>query len=177
MDEAEILWYIIKMEIQLSGHGAYRTGYHIIWIPKYRRRILNYGIRGYLIKLFPKVHRSMTGCEIIKKNIQIDHIHLLMVIPPKYAVSDGVSRIKGIIARQLRKKFDWLQKVYWKEKLVWFPGYFVSTVGVDEEKVIKYIRWQQNQDSGQAELVFFKCHGIGRGYLNDVFVKGGVSSV
>ena len=143
------------MEIRLSGHGAYRTEYHIIWIPKYRRRILNPGVRGYLVKLFLKLLRSMPGCEILEENIQVDHIHLLMVIPPKYAVSDVVGRIKGITSSQLRKKFDWLKKVYWKENIVWSPGYFVSTVGVDEEKVIKYIRWQQSQDSGQAKLEFF----------------------
>jgi putative transposase len=143
------------MEIRLSGHGAYRTEYHIIWIPKYRRRILNPGVRGYLGKLFPKVLRSMAGCEILEKNIQVDHIHLLMVIPPKYAVSDVVGRIKGITSSHLREKFDWLKKVYWKENIVWSPGYFVSTVGIDEEKVIQYIRWQQSQDSGQAKLELF----------------------
>ena len=143
------------MEIRLSGHGAYRTEYHIIWIPKYRRRVLNPGIRGYLAKLFPKVLRSLPGCEIIEKNIQVDHIHLLMIIPPKYAVSDVVGRIKGITSSNLRKKFSWLKKVYWKENIVWSPGYFVSTVGVDEEKIIKYIRWQASQDSGQAKLEFF----------------------
>ena len=97
----------------------------------------------------------MPGCEIIEKNIQVDHIHLLMIIPPKYAVSDVVGQIKGVTSSNLRKKFSWLKKVYWKENIVWSPGYFVSTVGVDEEKIIKYIRWQQSQDSGQAKLEFF----------------------
>ena len=97
----------------------------------------------------------MPGCEIVQSNIQVDHIHLLMIIPPKYAVSDVVGCLKGITASQLRKKFEWLQKVYWKENIVWSPGYFVSTVGVDEEKIIKYIRWQQSQDSGQAKLELF----------------------
>ena len=144
------------MEIRLSGHGAYRTEYHIVWIPKYRRRILNPGVRGYLVKVLGKVVRGMPGCEIIEENIQVDHVHLLMIIPPKYAVSDVVGKIKGITASRLRKKFEWLKKVYWKENIVWSPGYFVSTVGIDEDKIIKYIRWQQDQDSGQAKLEFFK---------------------
>ncbi|MBW1716288.1 MAG: IS200/IS605 family transposase [Deltaproteobacteria bacterium] len=144
------------MEIRLSGHGAYRTEYHIVWIPKYRRRILNPGVRGYLVKVLAKVVRGMPGCEIIEQNIQVDHVHLLMIIPPKYAVSDVVGRIKAMTASQLRKKFDWLKKVYWKENIVWSPGYFVSTVGIDEDKIIKYIRWQQDQDSGQAKLEFIK---------------------
>ena len=154
MCAAEILWYTGQMETRLSGHSAYRTEYHIIWIPKYRRRVLNPGIRGYLVKIFPKVLRSMPGCEILEQNIQVDHIHLLMVIPPKYAVSDVVGRIKGRTSSKLRKRFAWLKKVYWKENIIWSRGYFVSTVGVDEEKIIKYIRWQQSQDSGQAKLEF-----------------------
>lgn len=80
---------------------------------------------------------------------------MLMIIPPKYAVSDVVGRLKGMTARDLRKKFDWLKKVYWKENIVWSPGYFVSTVGVDEEKIKKYVHWQQSQDSGQAKLELF----------------------
>ena len=78
------------MEIRLSGHSAYRTEYHIVWIPKYRRRILNPGVSVYLGKLFPKLMKSLPGCEIIQKNIMVDHIHMVMVIPPRYAVSDVI---------------------------------------------------------------------------------------
>jgi putative transposase len=142
------------METRLSGHGAYRTEYHIVWIPKYRRRILNPGVRGYLTKLFPKLLRGMPGCEIVEQNIQVDHIHTVMIIPPKYAVSDVIGRLKAQTAGQLRKKFEWLARVYWKENIVWSPGYFVSTVGIDETKIIKYVRWQQSQDSGQTKFEF-----------------------
>ena len=78
-----------------------------------------------------------------------------MIIPPRYAVSDVVGRLKGQSASGLRKKFGWLGKVYWKENIVWSPGYYVSTVGIDEEKVIRYVEWQQQQDSGQAKLELF----------------------
>ena len=143
------------MEMRFSGHGVYKTQYHIVWIPKYRRRILNPGLRGYLKKVFPKLLRNMAGCEMVELNIQVDHIHTIMIIPPRYSVSEVLGRLKGQSARMLRKKFDWLKKVYWKENIVWSPGYFVSTVGIDEEKVIQYIRWQQSQDSGQAKLELF----------------------
>ena len=140
------------MEIRLSGHAAYRTEYHIVWIPKYRHRILNPGVRGYLEKLFPKVVEGLPGCEIVKYNIQVDHIHMVIVIPPKYAVSSVVGRIKGKTSSELRKKFKWLEKRYWKENIVWSPGYFVSTVGIEEEKILKYVEYQGCQDSGQAKL-------------------------
>ena len=143
------------MEIRLSGHSAYRTEYYIVWIPKYHRRILNPGVSGYLSKLFPKVMKSLPGCEIIQKNIMVDHIHLVMVIPPRFSVSDVIGRIKQFTAGRLREKFAWLGKVYWKERVVWSLGYFVSTVGVDEKQILSYVEWQSRQDSGQAQLELF----------------------
>jgi putative transposase len=140
------------MEMRISGHGVYRTEYHVVWIPKYRRRILNPGVRAYLSKLFPNILRRMPGCEIIEQNIQVDHIHMLMVIPPKYAVSDVIGEIKQRTSSQLREKFAWLERVYWKERVLWSPGYFVATVGLDENMIIKYVKWQGHQDSGQAKL-------------------------
>ena len=128
------------MEVRLSGYGVYRTEYHLVWIPKYRCRILNPGVKGYLSKLFHKVLRTMPGCEMVEMNIQVDHIHMLMVIPPKYAVSEEIGEIKQYTASQLREKFAWLGKVYWKERVVWSPGYFVSTVGLDEKAITKYVR-------------------------------------
>jgi len=70
----------------------------------------------------------MAGCEIVECNIQVDHIHMVMIVPPRYAVSEVVGRIKGMSASLLRKKFSWLAKVYWKENVFWSPGYLVSTV-------------------------------------------------
>ena len=140
------------METRLSGHGVYCTEYHIVWIPKYRRRILNPGVKGYLAKMLPGVLEAMPGCEMVEYNIQVDHIHIVMIIPPKYAVSEIIGRIKGMTASRLRKRFGWLKKLYWEENIVWSPGYFVSTVGIDEDKILKYVKWQGSQDSGQAKL-------------------------
>ena len=140
------------METRLSGHGVYRTEYHVVWIPKYRRRILNPGVGGYIKRVLPKALKKMPGCEIIEMNIQVDHIHMVMIIPPKYAVSEVVGEIKQYTASKIREKFTWLENVYWKERVVWSPGYFVSTIGLNEEQIINYVRWQGGQDSGQAKL-------------------------
>ena len=96
--------------------------------------------------------RKMPGCEIIEQNIQDDHIHILMVISPKYAVSDVIGEMKQYTASKLLEKFAWLGEVYWKERVVWSPGYFVSTVGLDERQITEYVKWQGHQDSGQASL-------------------------
>jgi putative transposase len=68
-----------------------------------------------------------------------------MIIPPKYKVSGVISRMKAQTASGLRKKFFWLSQVYWKENIVWSPGYFVSTIGLDEKTILEYIKWQQIQ--------------------------------
>ena len=140
------------MEIRFSGRTAYRAEYHIVWIPKYRQRILNPGVSAYLGELFPKIIEQMPGCEIVKYNIQVDHIHMVMIIPPKYAVSDVIAQIKMKTSRELRKKFGWLKKRYWRENVVWSPGFFVSTVGVERERILKYVEYQGRQDSGLAKL-------------------------
>jgi len=105
------------MEISLSGHSACRTECYRVWIPKYRRRILNLGLWGYLRKLFPKIIISVRGCEIIEYNIQVDHIHM-MIIPPKYKVSEVISKMKVQTTKRFRERFSWLSKVYWKESIV-----------------------------------------------------------
>jgi putative transposase len=79
-----------------------------------------------------------------------------MLIPPRYAVSEVVGQMKSQTASVLRKRFDWLKKVYRKENIVWSAGFFVSTVGLDEKEALAYVKWQGRQDSGQAELDFFK---------------------
>lgn len=141
------------MEIRLSGHGAYRTQYHIVWITKYRRRILNPGLASYLRKLFSKILREMPGVEIAESSIGLDHVHLTMIIPPKYAVSDVIARIKARTSSIIRKRFSWLSRAYWKENVLWSPGFFVFTFGISEKQIHYYLKYQQDQDSGQAKLV------------------------
>ncbi|GJL53111.1 MAG: IS200/IS605 family transposase [Nitrospirales bacterium] len=140
------------MEVRFSGHSAYRTQYHIVWIPKYRRRILNPGVASYLVKVLTKQLRSLPGVELVEQSIQADHIHLVLIIPPRYAVAAIVGTLKQQTAKALRAKFTWLEDVYWREPVVWSPGYFVSTVGIDEAKILWYVRHQEAQDSGQAKL-------------------------
>ncbi len=81
-----------------------------------------------------------------------DHVHLVMIIPPKYSSSDVVGQLKGQSASLLRKRFPWLEKVYWKENIVWSPGFFLSTVGADEQTIKAYVKWQGKQDLGQTQL-------------------------
>ena len=140
------------MEYIKTAHSVYYLQYHVVWVCKYRRRILNPGICGYIRKLLPKLFRSMPGVRLETIGFDRDHLHMVMSIPPKYSISSVMGKLKSQSASQLRKTFSWLAKVYWNENIVWSPGYFVSSVGVDEETIRKYVEFQGRQDSGQLQL-------------------------
>ena len=140
------------MEYIKTAHGVYYLQYHVAWVCKYRRRILNPGMCGYIRKLLPKLLRSMPGVTIETIGFDKDHLHMMMSIPPKYSISSVMGKLKSQSASQLRKAFPWLTKVYWNENIVWSPGYFVSSVGVDEETIRQYVEYQGRQDSGQLRM-------------------------
>ncbi len=140
------------MKVIKSAHSLYRLQYHVVWVCKYRRRILNPGVSGYLKKVLAKLLRSIPGVEIETIGFDGDHVHMVMVIPPKYSISSVMGKLKSQSSSELRKQFDWLSKVYWKENIVWSPGYFVSSVGVDEETIKNYVEYQGRQDLGQLQL-------------------------
>src|SRR4030067_3763913 len=94
---------------------------------------------------------ELLGCKIVKYSIQPDHVHIVIIIPPKYAVSAVVGKMKGMTSSQIRKKFGWMKLRYSRENVVWSPGYFVSTVGVERERILRYVEYQERQDSGQAK--------------------------
>ena len=140
------------MEYIRTAHSVYYLSYHVVWVCKYRRRVLNPGVCGYLKRLMPKLLRRMPGVTIEKIGFDKDHVHMVMCIPPKYSISSVMGKLKSQSASQMRKAFPWLRKVYWNENIVWSTGYFVSSVGVDEETIKKYVEQQGEQDSGQLHL-------------------------
>ena len=140
------------MEVIKSAHSVYRLQYHVVWVCKYRRRVLNPGICGYLRKVLAKLLKSIPGVRIETIGFDGDHLHMVMVIPPKYSIAEVIGQLKSQSASALRQKFIWLSQVYWKENVVWSPGYFVSSVGVDEETIKRYVEYQGKQDSGQLRM-------------------------
>ena len=94
----------------------------------------------------------MSGVMIESIGFDLDHLHMLMVIPPKYSIAEVMSRLKSQSTSELRRKFTWLEKVYWKETVVWSPGYFVSSVGIDEDTIRRYVEHQGQEDSGQLKF-------------------------
>jgi len=140
------------MDVILSGHSAYYLKYHVVWVCKYRRRILKPGVESTLRKLLPHLVRSMPGVAVETIGFDGDHLHMVMVIPPKYAIASVMGTLKNQSASIMRKKFPWLERVYWKENIVWSPGYFVSSVGINEQIIQNYVKNQGQRDSDQLEL-------------------------
>ena len=87
-----------------------------------------------------------------KIGFDMDHLHMIMVIPPKYSIANVMRTLKSKSSSLLRKKYSWLSKVYWKENILWSPGYFVSSVVVDEETIRRYVEHQGLQDSSQLKV-------------------------
>lgn len=145
--------YNRDMQMRLSGHSVYRTQYHIVIVTKYRRRALNpvkfRQVADYHIR---EIAGSIEGVEVEELNIQPDHVHMMIIIPPRYSVSKVVEIIKSQSTRRIRKEIPWLDKVYYRTHALWTVGYFVSTVGIDEEIIRRYVKYQTERDSGQAKL-------------------------
>lgn len=137
------------MKIKVQAHVAYQTQYHVVWIPKYRRKILVAGVKEYLEKtLYSVIEERYPDVYISELNVQDDHVHALIEIPPKYAVSTIVGYIKGATARLMRMHFEYLKHA----RHMWADGFFVSSVGINEQVIRRYIKYEQKQERGQAEL-------------------------
>ena len=143
----------MNVKYRKQSHCVYYCEYHLVFATKYRRKIFNAGIFAYMKERLKQVKDYYPEIDILEINHDVDHIHLLTVIPPKMSVSQVVRILKSNTSRDLKKKFSFLKKVYWGTDGIWSDGYFVSTVGINEDIIKKYIERQGKEDSGQAKLV------------------------
>ncbi len=142
------------MKLHKAAHTVYKTQYHIVWVTRFRRKILVEGIAKYLRVKLLEVQKYYPDWHFTEIGIDKDHVHVHMVIPPKYSVSFAVETMKKNTSRGLREKFRFLDKVYWDRGGIWSKGYFVSTVGITEEIIRRYVAKQGQEDAGQAKLEF-----------------------
>ena len=128
--------------------------YHIIFVPKYRHRILS-GEVGYEVECCIRAFSEQQKVEIVELNVQVDHVHLLVMIPPKVSVSDYVGIIKGRTAIRVLNKFRRLKnKPYWGNHF-WAKGYCVDTVGLDADMIRKYVKYQERKEKRHDQLNLF----------------------
>ena len=131
-------------------HVVYKCDYHIVFVPKYRFRILT-GLIKELMEQDIRTICEWKSVEIAEMNLQSDHVHMVVSIPPKISVSTFMGILKGKTAIKLFKSHPGLKKKpYWGNHF-WARGYFVSTVGIDEELIKRYVRHQEEQERKQEK--------------------------
>jgi len=101
-----------------------------------------------------EIQKRRPDVEFVEIGTDGDHVHLHIIIPPKYSVSQIVAQLKGSTSKSMKEKFEFLRNVYYGTDAVWGAGFFVTTVGIDEESIRKYVKMQGEEDSGQAKLEF-----------------------
>ena len=141
------------MEYRRLSHSVYHCQYHLVLPTKYRRKIFNDGLKAYLDLKLKEIQKYYPRITIDEINHDQDHIHMLVNIPPDMAVGSAVRIIKANTSREIKTKFPFLKDVYWGTDGIWSDGYFVSTVGLNEKTIRKYIEQQGQEDTGQAKLV------------------------
>lgn len=142
------------MKFRKSTHAIYKTEYHLVWIPRYRHKIFAKGVKEYAEKLLSHLPELDPDIEVVKLNVQEDHVHMVVVIPPKYAVAHVVQYIKSHSAKVLKAKFPFLKKLYFSREGIWSRGYCVSSIGLNEKEILAYVEHQEKEDKGQLQLTF-----------------------
>ncbi len=132
------------------SHTLWECKYHFVFCPKYRYRILGGEVAGYVERSIYQLLRQKDKVTVLECNVQPDHVHLVLEIPPKYKVSDIMGFLKGKLALNMFKQYPHFGRQYWGRHL-WSRGYCVSTVGVDEEKIRLYVRWQEAKEREEEE--------------------------
>ena len=132
------------------NHTKWECKYHVVFIPKYRRKTLFGELRQHLGEVFRNLAKQKE-CMIVEGHIMSDHVHMLISIPPKYAVSQVVGFIKGKSAIHLARVYG-AKKRNFVGQHFWARGYFVSTVGRNEEVIREYIKNQEAQDKQLDQL-------------------------
>jgi len=140
--------------VQSLRHTVWDCKYHIVWIPKCRKKTLYGQLRQYLGEIVRELGRQKES-KVLEGHLMPDHIHILISIPPKYAVSQVVGFIKGKSAIHIARAYMGRKQNFTGQKF-WARGYYVSTVGDDEETIREYIKKQEAEDRRLEQLEMFE---------------------
>jgi len=140
-------------DIQSLSHTKWDCKYHVVWIPKYRRKVLYGQIRKHLGEVLRELARQKES-QVIEGHLLPDHVHMLVSIPPKYAVSQVIGYIKGKSAIQIARVYVGRRENF-RGQHFWARGYYVSTTGKDEEAVRRYIKEQEESDKRYDQMQLF----------------------
>ena len=136
-------------EWQSQAHVKWYCRYHVVIVPKYRRKSMFGAIRREVGEIFKELCRRF-GIELVEGHVMVDHVHMCLSVPPKYSVANTVGKLKGKAAILIHQKFG--RKRNFVGLNFWARGYCVSTVGLDEATVREYIRTQEEQEKKEEQL-------------------------
>ena len=144
------------MQTRSLNHSAYKLQYHIVWGTKYRRHWLKPpSVKAMLKEILYATCKKYPTLYIQTMNTDLDHVHLQMEIPPNIAISDAVQVLKGSSSIALRKKYKFIRDMYLGKDGIWSVGYFVSSVGLNEGQIKKYIEWQGRKEEQPQTTTLF----------------------
>lgn len=128
--------------VRKSSHATWNLNYHFVWIPKYRKPVLGHPKLKYVLEEILRGQAKAREWETLALEIQPDHIHYFLSVPPVWCPSEVMNLLKGNSSRQIRLCFPYLKKMMWKS--LWAKGYYVSTAGyISQEQVQRYIEEQK----------------------------------
>ena len=137
-------------ESRSLNHTRWECKYHVVFIPKCRRKVLYKELRRHLGELFRQLAKQKES-QVEEGHLMPDHVHMLMAIPPKHAVSQVIGYIKGKSAIHLARVYGERKRNFVGQQF-WARGFYVSTVGREEEAVRKYIREQEEEDKRLEQM-------------------------
>ena len=132
------------------AHTKWECKYHVVFIPKYRKKVIFGQIRRYLGTVLRRLAEQRES-RIEEGHLKADHVHMMISIPPKYSVSQVIGYIKGKSAIHIAREFAGRKRNFVGQHF-WARGYYVSTVGRDETVIREYIRQQEQEDRRQEQL-------------------------
>ena len=134
-------------------HTIYECKYHIVFCPKYRLRIFKGDIKEYTKQQIYWLFSKKDLIEVLELNVGEDHIHMVVSVPPKYSISSVMGYLKGKLSLRIFHRYESMGAKYWGRHL-WSRGYCVSTIGIDEDKIRKYVQYQERRekDLEQSQL-------------------------
>ena len=141
------------MRIQSLSHSTYQHQYHIVWGTKYRRKYLKEYVKAELLQIMFDTVKKYPTLHIEAINVDQDHIHLQIEIPPNVSIAVVVKTLKQHSSIRLKRKFKFIREMY-IDGSIWSVGYFSSTIGLNEEQVRKYIEYQGKTDLPQPQAGF-----------------------
>jgi putative transposase len=140
------------MKFRNSAHAIDTTEYHLLWIPRYRRKLFAKAVKEYTEKLLSHIPGLDLDIEVVKLTVHEDHVHRVVVIPPTYAGAPVVQDIKSQSTKARMAKFPFLKKLYLSREGIWPRGYCVSSIGLNEKEILASVERQEKEDRGQLQL-------------------------